>query len=303
MRAVRFLELRDFDHNWKTMDSRAYIIRRKIEEDQLAGRGRTLRDYIGLFDGEDTVVARVYADIEEDRADPQVGGDDDHLIGPYRIIRELGKGGQGTVYLAEDVRLLRKVALKVLTSLAASSEAAVRRFRQEAKVASRLAHPGICAVYDSGVSRGVFYIAMQYVEGQTLADWISKAKDKATFDSPIVGVGKKQGSDLVAIFEKAAAALHLAHEAGVIHRDIKPANIMMSTSGDPVILDFGIARAEGLDLPTLTRTGDVLGHRPTCLQSSWKKIEFASIGERISTLLALRCLNAWPLGDHLKNTL
>ena len=97
-------------------------------------------------------------------------------IGHYKIGRELGRGGQGVVYLAEDTRLHRKVALKVLTGLGPGSEDSVNRFRREAEVASRLAHPGICGIHDAGVENGVPYIAMHYVEGTTLGERIAAAK-------------------------------------------------------------------------------------------------------------------------------
>ena len=157
-----------------------------------------------------------------------------------------------------------------------------RRFQREAEVASRLDHPGICTVYETGEANGIPYIAMRYVEGQSLAHWLSASRDQhlpslsLTFvdldfdekteldltegDTPsTTGHTRDEVGAVVELMEGTARALHAAHSAGVIHRDIKPGNIMITTTGDPVILDFGLARALEDDHPTLTRSGDVFG--------------------------------------------
>jgi serine/threonine protein kinase len=203
-------------------------------------------------------------------------------VGHYSLIDEIGRGGQATVYLAEDSRLRRRVALKVLNEAASTAEETLGRFRREAELASKLDHPGICPVYDAGVEDGVPYIAMRLVEGETLARRIAKAAARAAPASASVdlesGVTLDAGeavtststaarprlsrdeiAEAAAIVEKVARALHAAHEAGVIHRDIKPANVMITPDGDPVLLDLGLARDESADQETLTRTGDVFG--------------------------------------------
>ena len=203
-------------------------------------------------------------------------------IGHFRILKELGRGGQGTVYLAEDEKLLRKVALKVLSSSVGFSDLRLKRFKREAESASRLNHPGICAVFETGESEGHAYIAMQYVEGESLSAKIRRALgDPSRFKEGIFDTcetaspaprretdatstpfsSTRTGSIYAAIhlIEKAARALHAAHESGIIHRDIKPGNIMVTPEGDPVILDFGLARMEETDGPTLTRSTDVFG--------------------------------------------
>ncbi|MEE2713997.1 MAG: serine/threonine-protein kinase [Planctomycetota bacterium] len=201
-------------------------------------------------------------------------------IGPYRIIEELGRGGQGLVYLAEDTRLGRKVALKVLTSWGAASEQVVARFRREAAIASKLDHPGICTVYETGTAQGVPYLAMRHVEGESLSEKIATAVSGATTDalsfidleddpgdtqveevSPDTSAQSTQAEVMrvVRLMENTARALHAAHEAGVIHRDIKPGNIMITPDGASVILDFGLARESDGDQPTLTQTGDLFG--------------------------------------------
>lgn len=183
-------------------------------------------------------------------------------IGLYQPLRELGRGGQAVVYLAEDRRLHRPVALKVLKGLGPLTETMMRRFRREAEVASRLDHPGICVVYDAGVAGGVPYIAMRYVEGETLAERIEAAEERrGTEDgSHSVGSATRAGiHGVLEVVEKAARALHVAHEAGIVHRDVKPGNIMVTPRGEPVILDFGLAGDEDGDLASLTGTGESPG--------------------------------------------
>ncbi len=204
-------------------------------------------------------------------------------IGRYQPLEELGRGGQGLVYLAEDTHLGRVVALKVLRGFGPLSEQLMERFKREAEVTSKLDHPGICRVYDAGVTGGVPYIAMQFIRGTTLADTIRNAKSSATPEPSIASyidfddeallesldsdeaapasTGKTTRADVmtvIRIIERAARALHVAHEAGIIHRDIKPGNIMITPAGEPVLLDFGLAGEEADEL-ALTQTGDIFG--------------------------------------------
>jgi serine/threonine protein kinase len=215
-------------------------------------------------------------------------------LATYRLVRELGRGGMGVVYLAEDERLRRRAAVKILSPVFASSEAIRQRFRREATVASRLDHPGICTVYEAGEDDGVPFIAMRFVEGETLEQWIHRSRassglspeepgSRITRLPPTEGEGAAaaapapgradRGADarpagaaspaevhrVLHLVERAARALHAAHEAGLIHRDIKPGNIMVTPRGDPVLLDFGLARdEEGMGL-SLTQTGALMG--------------------------------------------
>lgn len=272
----------------------AFIAR--YHEDLRAGKAATLADYQALFPDHDALIAHEYADVQErlaterdgSRARPAgapespSGSGPARRIGHYEVLRELGRGGQGAVYLARDGRLGRRVALKVLTGWGGNSSEVLQRFQREAEIASRLDHPGICAVYEAAVDEGVPYIAMRFVDGESLAARLAKAKpqshpesvsildlesdtaatgeDRRSGGDPSSGPGtRKEIHDLLEIVEKAARALHVAHEAGVVHRDIKPGNIIVTREGEPVILDFGLARAMDEDLPTLTRTGDVFG--------------------------------------------
>jgi formylglycine-generating enzyme required for sulfatase activity len=173
-------------------------------------------------------------------------------IGPYRLLRELGRGAQGTVFLAKDTRIERSVALKILKVAWSGSEVLARRFRLEAQALARLSHPGLVQVYETGSSHGLDYIAMGFVEGQTLAQERVKQSAKTL-------PGRAQISRYVGIFERCARALHVAHEAGLVHRDVKPANIMISRGDEPVLLDFGIALVAEPGAEALTSTGDLLG--------------------------------------------
>jgi tetratricopeptide (TPR) repeat protein len=221
-------------------------------EDRSSGRPLELSEYQARYPGYEDVIAREFARLQDLPEGAARDGSETRLLGPYRLVRALGRGGQGEVWLAEDSRLGRRVALKLLRGFAAAPPDALRRFQREAEIASRLDHPGICAVYETGIWDGLPYIAMRYVEGETLALRIAAARDAGP-------PARAEIEGTVRLFEAAARAVHAAHEAGVIHRDLKPGNVVVTPSGDPVILDFGLARSEEGDASALTRTGDVFG--------------------------------------------
>ena len=188
-------------------------------------------------------------------------------FGEYVLERELGRGGQGIVYLARDRALGRHVALKVLTEAAAQSDFVRQRFKREAEAASRLDHPGICSVYAIGEEKGIPFIAMRYVEGESLGERIDRQRAARGADpgaapasgSSSLGEARRVVFENVQIVEKAGRALHVAHEAGLVHRDVKPGNIAVTESGEPVLLDFGLAHDLSDDAPRLTASGYALG--------------------------------------------
>ena len=150
-------------------------------------------------------------------------------IGPYKIISPLAAGGMGEVYLAQDSRLGRKIALKLLPPDFAKDQHRVRRFAQEARAASALNHPNVCVIHEVGkTSDGRHFIAMELIEGITLRERISR--------------GPLSLADALTVGEQVAAALTVAHAAGVVHRDIKPENIMLRKDGYVKVLDFGLAK-------------------------------------------------------------
>ena len=168
-------------------------------------------------------------------------------LGEYQLLRRLGRGGMSEVYLAEQQSLRRKVAFKVLKSDLAEDESYVRRFHKEAQAAASLVHANIVQIHEVGCIEGFHYIAQEYVPGQSLAQYLAR---HGAVDIELA----------VSIILQVAAALGRAGHQGIIHRDIKPANIMLSSTGEVKVADFGLARistdSEGVDA---TQVGITMG--------------------------------------------
>ena len=167
-------------------------------------------------------------------------------LGKYAVSEVLGKGAMGVVYKGFDPHIRRTVALKTIRKeLIDDGEAAtlLARFRNEAQAAGRLSHPGIVAVYEWGEAGELAFLAMEYVEGNSLREYFNRGTHFG-------------GPDVVSVMAQLLDALHYAHEQGVWHRDIKPANIIIMKNGKLKVADFGIAR---IDTSNLTQTGAVMG--------------------------------------------
>src|SRR5215471_18024121 len=157
-------------------------------------------------------------------------------ISHYRIIKQLGAGGMGVVYLAEDTRLDRKVAIKLLPEESATDSQAKERLIREAKAAATLDHPNICSIHEVQEADGHSFIAMQYVEGETLAALLNRQLLELQ-ESVSIGI-------------QITEALAEAHSRGIIHRDIKPQNVMITSRGLVKVMDFGLAKTLKTDIST-----------------------------------------------------
>ncbi len=170
-------------------------------------------------------------------------------VANYRVVSRLGEGGMGAVYLAEDTRLARQVALKVLPADLASDPERMQRFIREARLASALSHPNVAHIYEIGDDSGLRFLAMEYVEGEPLSARLR--------GSPIAL------AELLSIAAQVADALDAAHSKGIVHRDIKPSNLMLTPRGHVKVLDFGLAKLEaptgGDETQLMTGAGVVMG--------------------------------------------
>ncbi len=171
-------------------------------------------------------------------------GDLPRVFGDYEILEEIDRGGMGVVYKARHKRLSRLVALKLIRSGELASEEEVQRFRSEAEAAAALSHPGIVPIYEVGMLNGLVYYTMAYIEGKNLAE--------------VVAAGPMDPKEAARIVSKLCMAIEHAHRSGVYHRDLKPANVLLDNSGQPIIIDFGLAKIAHRD-HQLTSTGQLLG--------------------------------------------
>lgn len=234
-------------------DERAALIAHACDGDE------TLREEVESLVASHEQASRFIESPAADIAAELLGANHDssvgRIVGPYRIVDLLGTGGMGEVYLAEDTRLGRRVALKLLPAQFTADEDRLRRFEREARAASALNHPNILVIYDTGKDGGSHFIATEFVEGETLRRRLNYSR---------VSPG-----DVVDMAVQVTSALAAAHKAGIIHRDLKPENIMLRPDGYIKLLDFGLAKltesqaagetAVSTSARVETRTGLVLG--------------------------------------------
>ncbi len=298
------------DHNDMTQKGGAISQIPIKSEERLA---QALEEYAGAVEADHplskTELLARYADVSDELAGcldsldfihqvaPQLGDGERHAksngessirplatLGDFRIVRELGRGGMGVVYEAEQLSLGRRVALKVLPFAAMLGDQQVKRFHNEARAAATLDHPHIVAIHSVGTERGVHYYAMQLIEGRNLAEVIQQLRDSKSPSPPSAGEAHHaeesggEGADTspVAVLStipdsdsqeffrmvarlgvQAAGALDHAHQQGIVHRDVKPGNLLVDAEGKLYVTDFGLAHIE--TDTGMTMTGDMLG--------------------------------------------
>ena len=226
-------------------------------------------------------IARIESEESPSMAKNKIAGDPvnpqgaSFQLGDFRILREIGRGGMGVIYEAEQVSLNRRVAVKVLPFAALLDRRQLERFRNEARAAAMLKHPSIVGVLAVGYERGIHFYAMELIEGCSVADVIRQLRspdrihpaNSEKFDCdtlPATSISTEHSRNRPAFFRsvarlgaQAATALQVAHEAGIIHRDIKPSNLLIDQDGTLLIADFGLARCQTDQ--SVTMTGDVVG--------------------------------------------
>lgn len=268
--------------------------------DEVHGRQRSLAEYLELIPGAEDLIAEQYLALKND---PELTAPDGfERIGPYKLIRRLGHGGQGVVWLAEQERPRRKIALKVIHDHQIWTNG-IRRFKREVELTAALDHAGVCPIFEVGqTNRNQHYVAMRYVEGASLAELY--AGKPMSHDATVVLAGEDRPApshddsratpstrdevqQLLHLIAEVADVLEHAHQRGVIHRDIKPGNIMVDKDGKPVVLDFGMARDLNEDHQGMTGR-DTLGTMP-----------YMSPEQRLRTSAVDQRADVWSLGVTL----
>lgn len=225
-----------------------------------AARCEECRDRLSRILADNDLLAEVASAARAHTAAKQSSGASGIQVEGYEIREEIHRGGQGVVFKAVQRSTKRTVAVKTLLQGVFATHMQRVRFEREVELAARLRHPSIVAVYESGLTEsGQHYVAMEYVEGERLDRWLaSEGLKPSNQHAPDLG-------RVLALFAKIVDAVNYAHQRGVIHRDLKPANILVEESGEPRILDFGVAKAIGAaaheqgDKPETTRTGEFVG--------------------------------------------
>ena len=161
------------------------------------------------------------------------------IDGRYVLIERLGAGGMGEVFAAYDPKLDRKVALKLLRHGTFSADEGRARLEREAQAMARLSHPNVVTVFDVGHFEDRLFVSMEFVEGETLSDWLR---------------GNRRWDQVVRLFLQAGSGLAAAHSSGIVHRDFKPDNVLIGKEGRPRVMDFGLARAASPSKPMLPRS-------------------------------------------------
>ena len=185
---------------------------------------------------------------QSNRAEPAADGGKARgmsQLGKYKLLKKLGQGGMGEVYLAEDTKLGRQAAIKVLSRQLASKDDFVQRFHREARAMAKMNHENAVSVFDVDEENGFHFVAMEYVDGKSMQKWMDE-------------LGKLPIGDALHVVLRCAEALQVAHQQNMIHRDIKPDNIMLTRKGKVKVADFGLAKATDEDM-SMTQTGTGLG--------------------------------------------
>ncbi len=221
-----------------------------------------------------------------DPAEPPDGPAPDltgRTVGDFQVLRKIGQGGMGEVYLARQLSLKREVALKILRKDLADDATALKRFQAEAEAVARVTHANIVQVYAVGEHEGLRYMALEYVEGRNLKDYLAR---KGPPELPVA----------LAVLKQVAAALQRASEIGLVHRDIKPENILITKKVEVKVADFGLSRylaAAGQPL-NLTQSGMTLG---TPLYMSPEQVQGQAIDQR-SDLYSVGVVLYWLCSGH-----
>jgi predicted Ser/Thr protein kinase len=216
-------------------------------------------------------------------------------LGRYNLLQLLGKGGMGAVYLARDTQLERQVALKLPHFNPKDGPEILERFQREARAAAKLHHPGICSMFDVGVIDGVHYLTMSYIEGKPLRELVKDGKPLPPLQA-------------AAIVQQVALAMQHAHDRGIIHRDLKPHNILLNELGQPVVMDFGLARRiTGPAEVRLTASGILLGTpaymAPEQIEDGPQKVSPASDIYTLGVILYELLTGKLPFGGPLATML